>query len=104
MNDNEKQRAQILKEKVKMMLQSSIYQNIDKILNLIDLVQRFGISYHFQKEINHALEQIHNTLTRDNIIREEVNHNSLALLFRLLRQHGYRISSGMCRTLSLISK
>uniref|UniRef100_A0A151UDL8 Aristolochene synthase n=2 Tax=Cajanus cajan TaxID=3821 RepID=A0A151UDL8_CAJCA len=89
------QQAQILKEEVKMMFQSS-NPNIMQKLNFIDSIQRFGISYHFQKEINQALEQIHNTLTKDNtIISEDGNHHFLALLFRLLRQQGYQISSNV---------
>nr|KYP35890.1 (+)-delta-cadinene synthase isozyme C2 [Cajanus cajan] len=89
------QQAQILKEEVKMMFQSS-NPNIMQKLNFIDSIQRFGISYHFQKEINQALEQIHNTLTKDNtIISEDGNHHFLALLFQLLRQQGYQISSNV---------
>lgn len=93
-SENVKQQADILKEEVKMMFQSS-NQNIMQKLNFIDSIQRFGISYHFQEEINETLEQIHNTFTKNNtiIISEDSNHHFLALLFRLLRQQGYQISS-----------
>lgn len=65
-NDNVKQKAQILKEEVKKMLQSTIDQNIIQKLHFIGLVHRFGVSYHFQQEIDQALEQIHITFTNDN--------------------------------------
>ncbi|KAH1144318.1 hypothetical protein AAZX31_12G204600 [Glycine max] len=95
-SENVKQQADILKEEVKMMFQSS-NQNIMQKLNFIDSIQRFGISYHFQEEINETLEQIHNTFTKNNtiIISEDSNHHFLALLFRLLRQQGYQISSNV---------
>ncbi|RDY00892.1 putative sesquiterpene synthase, partial [Mucuna pruriens] len=67
-----------------------------KKLKFIDCIQRFGISYHFQKEINQALEQIHNTIIKNNtIISEDDSHHFLALLFYLLRQQGYQISSNV---------
>ncbi|RDX72151.1 putative terpene synthase 2, partial [Mucuna pruriens] len=94
-SDNVKQQAQILKEEVKMMFQSSNHNIMEK-LKFIDCVQRFGISYHFQKEINQALEQIHNTFTKNNtIISEDDSPHFLALLFYLLRKQGYQISSNV---------
>ncbi|KAL2331544.1 hypothetical protein Fmac_019125 [Flemingia macrophylla] len=95
LNDNVKQQAQILKEKVKKMFQSSTNQSIMQKLSFIDLLQRFGISYHFQPEINETLEQIYKTSTKDKSISEDGDHNFLALLFRLLRHQGYQISSSV---------
>nr|KYP31585.1 (+)-delta-cadinene synthase isozyme XC14 [Cajanus cajan] len=79
----------MLKEDVRMMFQASVNQNIIDKLNLIDLIQRFGVSYQFQQEINQALKQINDSFNEDE------NHHSLALLFRLLRQQGYQISSSI---------
>ncbi|RDX83845.1 putative terpene synthase 2, partial [Mucuna pruriens] len=62
-SNNVKQQAQILKEEVKMMFQSSNHNIMEK-LKFIDRVQRFNISYHFQKEINQALEHIHNVFNK----------------------------------------
>ncbi|CAJ1956842.1 unnamed protein product [Sphenostylis stenocarpa] len=93
-SDYVKQQAQMLKEKVKTMFQSSTNQNIIEKLNFIDSVQRLGASYHFQQEINRVLEQIYNTYMKNNI-NEDDNHYSAALLFRLLRQQGYPISSNV---------
>lgn len=78
-----------------MMFQSSI-RDIKYKLNLIDSLQRFSLPHLFQQEINNLLEQIHHSFIEDNTIIEDNNYHSLALLFRLFRQQGYRISSGTC--------
>ncbi|KAK7324634.1 hypothetical protein VNO77_28356 [Canavalia gladiata] len=94
-NDNMKLQAQILKEEVKKMFQSSTNENITQKLNFIDTVQRLGVSYHFEQEINGVLEQIHNKFLKNNAINEDFDLYFLALLFRLLRQQGYQISSNI---------
>nr|ABN09075.1 Terpene synthase-like; Terpenoid synthase [Medicago truncatula] len=85
------------KEDVRKIFQSSS-SNISQQLNFIDSLQRLGISYHFELEIDEALEQIHNTFTNNKeITTEEGSLHFLALAFRLLRQEGLRISSGINR-------
>jgi len=70
-------------------------------LNLIDTIERLGISYHFEKEIDDILDQIYN---------QNSNCNDLctsALQFRLLRQHGFNISPGkfiMKHTFNIVVK
>ena len=93
-DDNMKQQAEIHKEEVKKMYLSTS-NNIARKLNIIDSIQRLGISYHFEREIDEALEQIHNSFTSNNLITKEGGLHFLALLFRLLRQKGHHISSGM---------
>ncbi|KAK7335349.1 hypothetical protein VNO80_27130 [Phaseolus coccineus] len=92
-DDNVKQQAEKLKEEVISIFQSSMNQNIVQKLNFIDSVQRLGVSYHFQQEINQELEQIYNTYSKNTSINEDGDYHSIALLFRLLRQQGYGISS-----------
>ncbi|KOM28948.1 hypothetical protein LR48_Vigan623s000500 [Vigna angularis] len=58
------------KEEVKKMFLPSSNSILQK-LNFIDSLQRLGISYHFQHEIDEALQQIYNTSTNDNVITEE---------------------------------
>ena len=61
-------------------------------LNLIDQIQRLGVAYHFETEIEKKLEEINEAsfeLIRDGDLY------TVSLLFRLLRQHGYKISCGM---------
>lgn len=79
----------------------TIDQNIIQKLHFIDLVHRFGASYHFQQEIDQALEHIHITFTNDYTFDKDGDLHSLDVLFRLLKQQGFRISSSMYETLSL---
>lgn len=64
-------------------------------LDLIDSVQRLGVSYHFEREIDEILQQIQ--AIHSDCCDQDHNDNlySISLRFRLLRQHGYRISCGM---------
>nr|CAD1822473.1 unnamed protein product [Ananas comosus var. bracteatus] len=64
---------------------------VDDKLELIDALQQLGIDYHFEKEIKHALDSI---FSKFDDIRVETKDNAyiIALLFRLLRGHGFRVS------------
>ncbi|KAE8680187.1 (+)-delta-cadinene synthase [Hibiscus syriacus] len=70
-----------LKEEVRRMLVETIDNSKEK-LSLIDAVQRLGVNYHFEKEIEDALEAIYH----DNIEADNDLHTT-TLLFRLLREH-----------------
>ncbi|KAF9667938.1 hypothetical protein SADUNF_Sadunf15G0075100 [Salix dunnii] len=59
-------------------------------LDLIDAIQRLGVAYHFETEIEEALQHIYN----NHINMEDGDLYSIALGFRLLRQHGYNVSCG----------
>ncbi|MED6186493.1 hypothetical protein PIB30_067180 [Stylosanthes scabra] len=56
-------------------------------------MQRLGISYHFEQEIDETLEQIQNVFINNALNIGEGDLHSTGLLFRLLRQKGYLISS-----------
>ncbi|KAF7833900.1 putative terpene synthase 2 [Senna tora] len=76
--------------------------NLSQKLKLIDSVQRLGVSHHFGGEIEAALGEIHDKYTNNNhVVIFTSNHHlhSLALLFRLLRQQGYPISSDVFKKL-----
>lgn len=62
-------------------------------LNLIDQIQRLGIAYHFEIEIDQLLGQIHKSYFEFHYDNDD-NLHTVALLFRLLRQQGYTISCG----------
>ncbi|KAK3427095.1 hypothetical protein EUGRSUZ_F03400 [Eucalyptus grandis] len=82
-----------LKGEVKKMLTDIMDKPLKK-LHLIDQIQRLGIEYHFEREIDEQLEQIHKSYSR--LDHEDFKVDDLhivALIFRLLRQHGYNISS-----------
>ncbi|KAK7312918.1 hypothetical protein VNO77_37163 [Canavalia gladiata] len=93
--DTDMEQIQILKEDVRKKLVSPIVNNFYFKLNFVDLVQRLGVSYHFEREIDEALHQIYCTSTNDNNIITHNDLHHLSLLFRLFRQHGYPISSSM---------
>ncbi|KAI9186809.1 hypothetical protein LWI28_021191 [Acer negundo] len=85
-----------LKEEIKRMLMVVDVSNkpLQK-LDLIDAVQRLGISYHFETEIDEILETIHKDHHVSGLIDDskvdDLLH-SISLQFRLLRQHGHKIS------------
>lgn len=57
-------------------------------LVMIDAIQRLGLEYYFQEDINAALRKWSKV--------EEGGHNlhDVALRFRLLRQAGYNVQAG----------
>ncbi|KAK1368454.1 (+)-delta-cadinene synthase [Heracleum sosnowskyi] len=81
-------RASALKEEVSLMF-NNVVEPLDQ-LELIDRLQRLGLGYHFQEEINCTLKKIQSGQI-DNNNREKDLH-ATALEFRLLRQHGFFIS------------
>ncbi|RWR76526.1 germacrene D synthase [Cinnamomum micranthum f. kanehirae] len=74
-----------LKEEVKKMLIRA--KGSVKEMIMIDEIQRLGVAYHFEKEINYALEHVYDA----NIDYDDLK--TVALRFRLLRQEGYNVSS-----------
>nr|BAJ46125.1 sesquiterpene synthase [Toona sinensis] len=59
-------------------------------LNLIDAIQRLGVGYHFERELEEALQHVyHKNHYHDDT---EDNLYIISLRFRLLRQHGYYVS------------
>ncbi|KAI7739806.1 hypothetical protein M8C21_024270, partial [Ambrosia artemisiifolia] len=90
----EEQRAKELKEKVRkeLVIKGSIEPTQHmKLLELIDAVQRLGVAYHFEDEIEECLKHIYVTYG-DKWINEN-NLVSTSLQFRLLRQQGFNVSS-----------
>ncbi|RZB75740.1 (-)-germacrene D synthase [Glycine soja] len=95
-DDSHIKQAQLIKEEVRTMLIAPIDNNFYFKLEFIDSVQRLGVSSHFEHEIDGALHQIYNISTKDNnIITHDDDLPHVALLFRLLRQQGYHISSNV---------
>ncbi|KAF2290774.1 hypothetical protein GH714_015389 [Hevea brasiliensis] len=81
------EQAKILKEEVRRMLTSATDHKASEKLKLLDAIQRLGISYHFEGEIEEALKKIYQDFEDDG------NLCTVALRFRLLRQQGYHVSS-----------
>ncbi|KAL6316128.1 hypothetical protein AAG906_015958 [Vitis piasezkii] len=83
------QRVEDLKEEVRRELVVAAGKPSQQ-LNFIDAVQRLGVAYHFEEEIEEALGHIY-----DNYHHSDDKYDDLynvSLRFRLLRQQGYNIS------------
>lgn len=81
-----------LKEEVRMKLVVDADDPLQK-LNFIDAVQRLSLGYHFETEMEQALAQIYATYQTNENNVDDRNLYHAALLFRLLRQQGYNVSS-----------
>ncbi|PRQ33701.1 putative lyase [Rosa chinensis] len=84
------QHVRQLKEEVKKMLMDPL-KSPSQQLNLIDDIQRLGVSYHFKNEIDGILKQIHHNYSYGS----EDDLYTTALRFRLLRQQGCNVSCDM---------
>ncbi|CDP12278.1 unnamed protein product [Coffea canephora] len=78
-----------LKEDVRTEIRATA-SNPSQQLQLIDAIQRLGVEYHFQEEINHALRKMHEKHQN----WENIDHIYTADLYiRILRLEGFRVSS-----------
>ncbi|KAK9137637.1 hypothetical protein Sjap_008231 [Stephania japonica] len=82
-----------LKDKVRKFLKEVQNDEPSKVLNLIDALQRLGVSYHFEIEIEEAMKHIHDHEIILSFLNDDRLHD-VALCFRLIRQGGYNLSSG----------
>ncbi|TYI85015.1 hypothetical protein E1A91_D05G408500v1 [Gossypium mustelinum] len=82
------ERASKLQEEVRVML-GNMVDSLEK-LELIDTLQRLGLSHHFEAEINKTLKNI-STDRIGTAAWKKDNLYATALKFRLLRQHGYKV-------------
>ncbi|KAJ1689020.1 hypothetical protein LUZ63_013175 [Rhynchospora breviuscula] len=78
-------RIEELKQNVATILRSTM--DAVQIMNLVDTIEHLGISYHFEREIEEALTYLQDV----KFDGAELHH--VALHFRLLRQHGFNVSS-----------
>ncbi|KAL8200818.1 hypothetical protein R6Q57_012157 [Mikania cordata] len=93
----EKQVVEHLKEAVKKELMIKASPNDTtrhmKLIELIDAVQRLGIAYHFEDEIEEALQRIYVAYGEKGI--DDNSLQNISLWFRILRQQGFNVSSGI---------
>ena len=85
-------RANTLKDAVKTMIRKA--GNLLRTLELVDELQRLGISYLFEEEISNTLEMIYYNYYKFPEKWNEFDLTLKALGFRLLRQHGYHVPQG----------
>ncbi|VVB10483.1 unnamed protein product [Arabis nemorensis] len=62
-------------------------------LELIDELQKLGVSYHFEREIKNILVKIYHKNVREYEEKEDLHATTLK--FRLLREHGFNVSEGI---------
>ncbi|KAJ0444427.1 putative beta-farnesene synthase [Helianthus annuus] len=93
----EKKVVEVLKEEVRkeLVIKGSSNESLQhmKLIELIDVVQRLGVAYHFEDEIEEALKHIYVTYGEKWV--DLNNLHNLSLWFRLLRQQGFNVSSGI---------
>ncbi|GKU94691.1 hypothetical protein SLEP1_g8145 [Rubroshorea leprosula] len=82
-----------LKQQVRRLIADATTIDPSKKLHLIDAIQRLGIAYHFEIEIDSALEKIH--LGGVDHVKSDLQ--TIALWFRLLRQQGIKVPSEMLK-------
>ncbi|XP_057805490.1 bicyclo-germacrene synthase-like [Salvia miltiorrhiza] len=98
-SDAEREELAKQKEKVRKLLAQTPNDSTRK-MELIDAIQRLGVEYHFQKEIEESLQSIHQNYKQQNSKDKDDDHldpSSVALRFRLLRQQGYNVTSDVFR-------
>ncbi|KAI7751279.1 hypothetical protein M8C21_003871 [Ambrosia artemisiifolia] len=91
----EKQVVEELKEEVRKELMIKLSSNESmqhmKLIQLIDVIQRLGIAYHFEEVIEEALQYSYVTYGENGV--DHNNLQNISLWFRLLRQQGFNVSS-----------
>ncbi|KAG4177238.1 hypothetical protein ERO13_A11G285700v2 [Gossypium hirsutum] len=89
MDAGTQQEYEELKQEVRRMLVANMDKSSQK-LHIIDAVQRLGVPYHFEKEIEEALEIIyHHHCNHIEIDGDDLY--TTAVRFRLLREHGFDV-------------
>ncbi|KAF3453552.1 hypothetical protein FNV43_RR03992 [Rhamnella rubrinervis] len=88
--DNKIAEVRELKDQVKKMLEAPVTNPSEK-LELVNAIQRLGVAYHFENEIEAILHQV----MRNTLDHHDNDLYTVALRFRLLRQQGYNISCHM---------
>ncbi|KAK6161730.1 hypothetical protein DH2020_005111 [Rehmannia glutinosa] len=91
--DNQVQEAyakaiEALRKEVRSMLIMAPTPTYSELIKLIDIIERLGLAYPFESEIEEKLEQIYNFHDED----EKYDLFTTSLRFRLLRQHRYHVS------------
>ncbi|KAL5848158.1 hypothetical protein ACOSQ4_006171 [Xanthoceras sorbifolium] len=80
-----------LKEQVREKVVGIGNQPLSEQLNLIDAIERLGVAYHFETEIDQLLQHVFDSYNHY-IINDDIDLYTSALCFRLLRQHGHYVS------------
>nr|AYB35974.1 patchoulol synthase [Pogostemon cablin] len=85
----EREQAEELKVELKRELKEAS-DNYMRQLKMVDAIQRLGIDYLFVEDVDEALKNLFEMF--DAFCKSNHDMHATALSFRLLRQHGYRVS------------
>ncbi|KMT08736.1 hypothetical protein BVRB_6g140070 [Beta vulgaris subsp. vulgaris] len=85
------QELEQLKEEVKKELVATSSKPLKQLI-FIDAIERLGVAYHYEEEIEEALQQVYESF-HDQCDKDDLYHVSTR--FRLLRQHGFRMPCGV---------
>lgn len=96
-----------MKDHVKEMLVASRNDPVEEVV-LINLLCRLGVSYYFENEIEERLNHIFE-MQPDLAAEKDCDLYTTAILFRVFRQHGFKVSSGKyllhtCRGGTMVKK
>lgn len=91
-----------LKEEIISMLRDDANKPEQK-LELVNAIQRLGVSYHFESEVREILEEVYKARDETDLGDGTDELYSISLRFRLLRQHGYKIPCGIFYKFFLLS-
>uniref|UniRef100_A0A1S3Y524 (-)-germacrene D synthase-like n=1 Tax=Nicotiana tabacum TaxID=4097 RepID=A0A1S3Y524_TOBAC len=89
-NPPEWKQVQDLKEEVRKMLMA-VHDTSSEKVELIDKIQRLGVSYHFEEEIEASVQRMYEAYRECNNKYGDDLY-LVALVFRLLRQQGHFVS------------
>ncbi|KAK4491966.1 hypothetical protein RD792_002750 [Penstemon davidsonii] len=78
------------KDEVRHLFKKSKGDPIESLI-IVDAIQRLGLDYHFQEEIETILQQQYDSST---CVHKYQTLHDVSLFFRLLRQHGHYVSAG----------
>ncbi|KAH9803415.1 alpha-humulene/(-)-(E)-beta-caryophyllene synthase [Citrus sinensis] len=97
-NTEVEKRFETLKAEIEKLLVSNntAWKTLEETVAIVNQLQRLGVAYHFENEIKEALQTIHDSHVNGNCDVNYDHNNDLyivALRFRLLRQHGYKVSA-----------
>ncbi|URD94980.1 Myrcene synthase, chloroplastic [Musa troglodytarum] len=69
-------------------------KGIEDQLQLIDHLRQLGVAYHFNEDIKDALGTMYGSMEAVNMLLKD-NLHATALMFRLLKEHGFAVSEGV---------
>lgn len=80
-----------LEKEIRMTIEDEMASNPLNFFELIDNIERLGLGYRFEKDISTALTKY---VSLEGAPEYHKSLHNTALRFRLLRQHGYKVSQG----------